>query len=178
MLYLEFLNSTHFCADLALSSFWRLKTPLLLRLLPEDARQLRVQAAGGPAASGPRGLWAPRAARRLLLPPPPRPRICVRAFPAVRHVPFCFLLFKLPYPAVSLKWRRPEGRPAARRADSDVAPRASVAIHARPRRRATRAPPARPPTGRRGGQDASAQLMGNENLEDRGSRRARGGKLV
>lgn len=79
MLYLEFLNSTHFCADLALSSFWRLKTPLLSRLLPEDARQLRVQAAGGLAASGPRGLWAPRAARRLLLPPHPHPcpRICL-----------------------------------------------------------------------------------------------------
>lgn len=77
MLYLEFLNSTHFCANLALSSFWRLKTPLLLRLLPEDARQLRVQAAGSPAASGPRGLWAPRAARRRLLLPPPHLRLSV-----------------------------------------------------------------------------------------------------
>lgn len=93
MLYLEFLNSTHFCADLALSSFWRLKTPLLLRLLPEDARQLRVQAAGGPAASGPRGLWAPRAARRLLLTPPtptPAPASAFERFLQCVMFPFAF----------------------------------------------------------------------------------------
>lgn len=66
MLYLEFLNSTNFGTHLALSSFSRLKSPLLLRLLPEDFRQMQThRSPARPAGPSP----AARGLRRASVPP-------------------------------------------------------------------------------------------------------------